>query len=473
MPCTSGCFELPCPPTCPPTCNCTTNDIKYNGVNDTCTGVTYGSFLTEVLTKLATFAKNRLYSIVPSSTIAVTAVPSTCNKSASLAVKVSADVNNVVEVHSDGLYVAAASDATVSVTDTNSIDLTLIGTNIRGDVKLSATAGNRLSIQSDGLLSAQYTADQGVNKNTANNFRLVEIQDGAATKFLWNYGKGAFRAGTVTGTRWDNANIGSYSAAFGLDNICTATATFAAGNNNTVISDYSAAFGTNNFVESTSSAAFGSSIIIYPLSAGSFAAGSSLASSQPYSAVFGRSSAAAGVTPLGVAQGGSFVAGLGNHVSGEASFALGENNTTNADFDGALGTGNSISGNYSYGLGKNLIGTLSNHVILGLYNDNTDTAADTVEPTATNPNPAISFGVGYSTGVIPFEVLIKQNGLTLYKNFTAKFYGAIDQRTSIRGFLSAQWTTVNRPSIPIEGEQGYNLTTHHMEYWNGTTWVSL
>src|SRR3990167_7376830 len=35
----------------------------------------------------------------------------------------------------------------------------------------------------------------------------------------------------------------------------------------------------------------------------------------------------------------------------------------------------------------------------------------------------------------------------------------------------AQWTTATRPTAPIEGMEGYNLTTHVPEYWNGSTWV--
>jgi len=35
-----------------------------------------------------------------------------------------------------------------------------------------------------------------------------------------------------------------------------------------------------------------------------------------------------------------------------------------------------------------------------------------------------------------------------------------------------EWTTVTRPSTPIEGEDGYNLTLHQREYYNGTSWIS-
>jgi hypothetical protein len=39
------------------------------------------------------------------------------------------------------------------------------------------------------------------------------------------------------------------------------------------------------------------------------------------------------------------------------------------------------------------------------------------------------------------------------------------------GLLLPQLTT--EPSSPTEGELIYNITTHHMEYWNSSTWVIL
>ncbi|HEX6575576.1 MAG TPA: tail fiber domain-containing protein [Gemmatimonadaceae bacterium] len=41
--------------------------------------------------------------------------------------------------------------------------------------------------------------------------------EGAGTRMFWYPGKAAFRAGVINGTQWDDANIGLYSTAFGLD----------------------------------------------------------------------------------------------------------------------------------------------------------------------------------------------------------------------------------------------------------------
>lgn len=39
--------------------------------------------------------------------------------------------------------------------------------------------------------------------------------EGSGTRMLWYPGKGAFRAGGINGTQWDDANVGLYSTAFG------------------------------------------------------------------------------------------------------------------------------------------------------------------------------------------------------------------------------------------------------------------
>lgn len=81
--------------------------------------------------------------------------------------------------------------------------------------------------------------------------------EGAGTRFLWYPRKGAFRAGGISGTQWDAANIGSYSVAigqdvrasgdngvaFGLRSTAAGSSTFAAGEDNTASGAASVALG--------------------------------------------------------------------------------------------------------------------------------------------------------------------------------------------------------------------------------------
>lgn len=81
--------------------------------------------------------------------------------------------------------------------------------------------------------------------------------EGAGTRMMWYPRKGAFRAGGISGTQWDAANIGSYSVAigqdvrasgdnavaFGLRSTAAQVSSFAAGEDNTASGAASVALG--------------------------------------------------------------------------------------------------------------------------------------------------------------------------------------------------------------------------------------
>lgn len=81
--------------------------------------------------------------------------------------------------------------------------------------------------------------------------------EGAGTRMMWYPQKGAFRAGHVTGTQWDDANIGYFSVAignnvrasgdnsvaFGLRSTAAQVSAFAAGEDNTASGAASVALG--------------------------------------------------------------------------------------------------------------------------------------------------------------------------------------------------------------------------------------
>lgn len=69
-------------------------------------------------------------------------------------------------------------------------------------------------------------------------------------RFMFDKSLGAFRAGGVTGTQWDEVNRGPGSAAFGLNTIASGKYSFVAGEGITVTGNRSAAFGEGNTIES-------------------------------------------------------------------------------------------------------------------------------------------------------------------------------------------------------------------------------
>lgn len=99
---------------------------------------------------------------------------------------------------------------------------------------VAPTAGLHL-INNDGLV-AQGTLGSGNNLVVA----------GAGTRMIWSAQKGAFRAGNVGGTQWDDANVGVMSIAFGQNNIASDSAAMAIGKANTASGKFTFVSGTQN-----------------------------------------------------------------------------------------------------------------------------------------------------------------------------------------------------------------------------------
>jgi hypothetical protein len=81
------------------------------------------------------------------------------------------------------------------------------------------TIPTAISLLSDGGFRAEGTFGTG---NIPDN--------GPGTKMIWYPGKAAFRAGQVTNPLWDDGNIGTHSAAFGLDTAAVGLWSFTFGN---------------------------------------------------------------------------------------------------------------------------------------------------------------------------------------------------------------------------------------------------
>jgi hypothetical protein len=80
---------------------------------------------------------------------------------------------------------------------------------------------------------------------------------GAGTRMFFDTQKAAFRTGEVTGTQWDNANIGNYSFASGWNTTAFGLSSASLGNSSTASGQYSATIGDNNTASVSNSMAFG------------------------------------------------------------------------------------------------------------------------------------------------------------------------------------------------------------------------
>jgi hypothetical protein len=81
--------------------------------------------------------------------------------------------------------------------------------------------------------------------------------EGSGTRMLWYPRKGAFRAGGISGTQWDAANIGDYSVAIGQDVRASASNAVAFGLRSTAAQQSSFAAGEDNTASGAASVALG------------------------------------------------------------------------------------------------------------------------------------------------------------------------------------------------------------------------
>ncbi|MBI1301979.1 MAG: hypothetical protein GC137_10060 [Alphaproteobacteria bacterium] len=112
------------------------------------------------------------------------------------------------------------------------------GTVIRGN----ATAGYVASTD-DFVFGSSQLADTGVATDDARMF--------------FDKSKGAFRVGTVTGTEWDDGNVGVGSVAIGNQLSVTGLQSFAIGADQVVLNDYSIALGYTNAITGSGSLVLG------------------------------------------------------------------------------------------------------------------------------------------------------------------------------------------------------------------------
>jgi hypothetical protein len=136
---------------------------------------------------------------------------------------------------------------------------------------------------------------------------------GPGTRMMWYAQKAAFRAGAVAGTQWDDASVGTYSAALGRDARATAFASIALGDNTAATGAASTALGRDSTASGTTAFAVGRSAIASGFAA--MALGDNANASGSQSLALGVNTIAGGI--------GSFAAGTSSVANGHYSVALG------------------------------------------------------------------------------------------------------------------------------------------------------
>lgn len=142
---------------------------------------------------------------------------------------------------------------------------------------------------------------------------------GAGSRLMYYPGKVAFRAGYVSGTQWDNANVGLYSVALGNSTTANGYNSTAMGNATTASGYYATAMGGFTTASSYYSTAMG-----YSTTASgdkSTAMGVLTTANGDYSTAIGYGTVASGLISTAI--------GYNSTASGDNSFAIGKNVSTN------------------------------------------------------------------------------------------------------------------------------------------------
>ena len=156
---------------------------------------------------------------------------------------------------------------------------------------------------------------------------------GAGTRLMWYPRKSAFRAGYVNNAQWDDANVGTFSAAMGAATTANGAASFAMGTQTTASGNSAIAMGSGTTAIGNGAIAMGSGTTAS--GAVAVAMGYETTASGFYSTAMGYVTTASGyyATAIGHSATASGVAStaLGNYVSTSGrvgSFMLGDYSTT-------------------------------------------------------------------------------------------------------------------------------------------------
>ena len=180
---------------------------------------------------------------------------------------------------------------------------------------------------------------------------------GAGVRSMWYPGKAAFRAGRVTTAAWDDANIGTASAAFGTNTLASGPNSLAVGSSTLASASGSVAMGSTTTASGTNSLAIGSSTLA--TASGSVAMGSSTTASVANAVAMGSSTTASASSAVAL--------GSSTTASGSNSLALGSSTIAGASNSLAGGSASQATGGVSLAFGDNVRADGTGSVALGSF----------------------------------------------------------------------------------------------------------
>ncbi len=258
---------------------------------------------------------------------------------------------------------------------------------------------------------------------------------GAGTRMAFYPSRGALRAGTVSGTQWDNSEVGQYSYAFGKDVIAQGDYSFASGDATTAQGNYSISMGSSNSALGSKSVAIGKSNTAQ--GASSVALNELNKANGSYSLAIGYNNSAWGDASIAAGQNSftdananaSFSMGNSTQTYGLYSMATGDASQTNVGGEASFagGHGASTYGKYSFAFGDYAAASSYSEFAIGRYN--TIVASNL---TAWDVNDRVFvIGIGIDAASRADAMYVKKNGdVTMNKNLTVN--GTFSNPSDIR-----------------------------------------
>ena len=272
---------------------------------------------------------------------------------------------------------------------------------------------------------------------------------GSGTRMMWYAAKGAFRAGTISGSGWDKANIGVNSFAVGSENTARGQYSSSLGMFNSGLGDYSFTAGYGNYVPGEYGVAIGKSNRVEALSG--VAIGSDNQSWAPYSFTAGLYNIANGYSSFAMGQAnraenyGSVAMGDNATSIGQVSLSFGRGTITKGNYSIALGYGSEVRGDVGFVSGRELIVKSAYCAGFGIYNDTSDV------PTPVFPAPTdrlFQIGNGLYSA--------RSNALTVLHNGNTGI-GVLNPVTKLEVAGSNNWDLSNTEGDFRIGNSSYRI----------------
>ena len=275
------------------------------------------------------------------------------------------------------------------------------------------------------------------------DFNSTVPNPGAGSRIMFYPGKGAFRAGVVTGTQWNDENVGQLSTALGFNTIASYLGT-AMGYHATASGSAAIAIGQNSIASGFHSIVLGEN---------NLAPGNN-------GICIGNSTQAAGTLSIA----------MGTNTAATAIFstALGKNTLASGENTTAMGHYTIASGIYATSLGTYTKAKGYSSTVIGMYNDSILTSNQTV---VTPTTPLFIIGNGDNTSSRTNALVVQKNGNVglgitptekLHVAGNALFSGTV---TANCGVLVCSDLRYKRNIIPVQSTLGNVLKLQSIYYY--------